>query len=282
MSRFIRFQIKKIFKRPLLSSWRRKLDEGIRELEELWHLPRVFVGGYADLTGQTEEHIQALKKSIRCTQDDINKMIQDNNVSNPDVINEVDSFLKEVQDVYNTIKEDVDNLETVFEEYGYHYDKNIVDETLEFKETSMTSDLNGSGDMQEIVFTPDLGWRCKKKSIDKTSSMNGDSCLSEESAILKKIADITLESKETNTDVLNDTDKEIFTPISNRYAQKKFDDPLSVNKNLYTPQENMLSVQKSELNSARHKQLLTPLRDRPQYQIYSKHFYSLKKKEVNH
>lgn len=56
-------------------------------------------------------------------------MIQDNNVSNPDVLNEVDSFLKEAQDVYNTIKEDVDNLETVFEEYGYHYDKNIVNES---------------------------------------------------------------------------------------------------------------------------------------------------------
>lgn len=46
----------------------RKLDEGIRELEELWHLPRVFVGGYADLTEQTEEHIKMLKKSIQCTQ----------------------------------------------------------------------------------------------------------------------------------------------------------------------------------------------------------------------
>ncbi|KAF7387820.1 hypothetical protein HZH66_010587 [Vespula vulgaris] len=272
-----------------IKSYGRKLDEGIRELEELWHLPRVFVGGYADLTEQTEEHIKMLKKSIQCTQDDINKMIQDNNVSNPDVLNEVDSFLKEAQDVYNTIKEDVDNLETVFEEYGYHYDKNIVNESSESKETTTaSSDFNGSSDIQEIVFTPDLGWRCKKKSIDKTSSTNGDSYLSEESAILKKITDITLESKETegmhNTDVLDHTDNDIFTPVSNRHMQKKLDDPLSVNRDLYTPQENMtlLSAQKSELSSARHKQLLTPLRDRPQYQIYSKHFYTLKKKEVNH
>lgn len=57
-------------------------------------------------------------------------MIQDNNLSDPDAINEIDSFLKEAEDVYNTIKEDVDNLETVFEEYGYRYDKNIVSETL--------------------------------------------------------------------------------------------------------------------------------------------------------
>lgn len=57
-------------------------------------------------------------------------MIQDNNLSDPDAINEIDSFLKEAEDVYNTIKEDVDNLETVFEEYGYRYDKNIVNETL--------------------------------------------------------------------------------------------------------------------------------------------------------
>lgn len=57
-------------------------------------------------------------------------MIQDNNLSDPDAINEIDSFLKEAEGVYNTIKEDVDNLETVFEEYGYRYDKNIVNETL--------------------------------------------------------------------------------------------------------------------------------------------------------
>lgn len=57
-------------------------------------------------------------------------MIQDNNLSDPDAINEIDSFLKEAEGVYNTIKEDVDNLETVFEEYGYRYDKNIVSETL--------------------------------------------------------------------------------------------------------------------------------------------------------
>ncbi|XP_046830559.1 uncharacterized protein LOC124429394 isoform X1 [Vespa crabro] len=268
----------------------RKVDQGIRELEELWHLPRVFVGGYADLTEQTEEHIEVLKKSIQCTQvkiiDDINKMIQDN-VSNQDAINEMNSFLKEAEDVYNTIKEDIDNLETVFEEYGYHYDKSIVNETIKSKETSTTSDLNDSDDIQEVVFTPDLGWRCKKKSIDKTSSMNGDSYLSEGSAILKKITDIALESKETerthNTDDLNHTDKDIFTPVSSRRVQKKFDDPLSINRDLYTPRENkiLLSAQKSELNSARNKQLLTPLRDRPQYQIYSKHFYSLKKKEAN-
>lgn len=151
-------------------------------------------------------------------------MIQDNNLSDPDTINEIDSFLKEAESVYNTIKEDVDNLETVFEEYGYRYNKNIVNETSyvlqlnqlyyfsykillfirlflfyfyflffrKSKETSTTSDLNGSDDMQEIVFTPDLGWRCKKKSIDKTSLINGDSYLSEESAILKKIADIAM------------------------------------------------------------------------------------------
>lgn len=28
--------------------------------------------------------------------------------------------------MYNTLKEDVDNLETIFEKYGYHYNKNNV------------------------------------------------------------------------------------------------------------------------------------------------------------
>lgn len=104
---------------------------------------------------------------------------------------------------------------------------------------------------------------------------------------LKSMILLCRESKETerthNTDGLNHTNNDIFTPVSSRHVRKKSDDPLSVNRDLYTPQENtmLLSSQKTELNSARHKQLLTPLSNRPQYQIYSKHFYSLKKKEAN-
>lgn len=51
-----------------LISLGRKVDEGIRELEEQWQLPNTFVSGYADLTEQTEEHVEVLKRSIQCTQ----------------------------------------------------------------------------------------------------------------------------------------------------------------------------------------------------------------------
>lgn len=51
-----------------LISLGRKVDEGIKELEEQWQLPNAFVSGYAGLTEQTEEYVEVLKRSIQCTQ----------------------------------------------------------------------------------------------------------------------------------------------------------------------------------------------------------------------
>lgn len=232
----------------------RKLDEGIRELEEEWRLPSAFIGGYADVTGRTEHYIEELIKSIQGSQDDINKMIEDCKISKADPTNDLeDIFLKEAQDIYNTIKKDVDNLETVFKEFGYHYNKNNdseATETLELKEIDTKNDSNDSDNTEEVVFTPDLGWR-KKKPIDKTSLLvSGNSGLSEESEILKMITGINLESK--GKERAYDTDDRI-----------------------------LLSAKKSGESLLMCKQGLTPLRDRPQCQIYSKHFYDLKKKKAN-
>ncbi|KAL2719198.1 hypothetical protein V1478_011617 [Vespula squamosa] len=141
----------------------------IEELGRLWRFPWIFVDGYVDIIKQTRKRIVVLIKPIQDVQDDINKMIQDNNVSNPDVINEVDSFLKETRDIYNTIK-DVDNLETVLEEYKYHCNKNeviiicIINESiilfLMLKiisniKASMTNNSNGLDDETEIVHNID-------------------------------------------------------------------------------------------------------------------------------
>ncbi|XP_014605490.1 PREDICTED: uncharacterized protein LOC106787567 [Polistes canadensis] len=232
----------------------RKLDEGIRELEEEWRLPGTFIGGYADVTEQTKHNIKELVKSIQDSQDDINKMIEDCKISKADPTNDSeDIFLKETQNVYNVIKKDVDNLETVFKEFGYHYNKNNdseATETLELKEIDTKNDSNDLDNTVEVVFTPDLGWR-KKKSIDKTSLLvSGNSGLLEESEILKMTASINLESKEKER--AYDTDDRI-----------------------------LLSAKKSEESLQMCSVGLTPLRNRPQCQIYSKHFYNLKKKKVN-
>ncbi|XP_043504308.1 uncharacterized protein LOC122525524 [Polistes fuscatus] len=232
----------------------RKLDEGIRELEEEWRLPSTFIGGYADVTERTKHYIEKLMKSIQGSQDDINKMIEDCKISEADPTNDLeDIFLKEAQDVYNTIKKDVDNLETVFKEFGYHYNKNndsVATETLELKEIDTKNDSNDLDNSVEVVFTPDLSWR--KKPIDKTSLLlaSGNSGLSEESEILKMTAGINLESK--GKERAHDTDDRI-----------------------------LLSAKKSGESLQMCNVGLTPIRDRPQCQIYSKHFYNLKKKKAN-
>lgn len=38
----------------------------------------------------------------------------------------MEEFLQETKAQYESLKEQCDNLETVFEEYGYHYDENNV------------------------------------------------------------------------------------------------------------------------------------------------------------
>ncbi|XP_015174385.1 PREDICTED: uncharacterized protein LOC107065312 [Polistes dominula] len=240
----------------------RKLDEGIRELEEEWRFPGAFVGGHENVTEKTEHYVEELMKSLQKTQDDINKMMKDLNISEEDPTNdEVDTFLQEARDVYNTMKTDVDNLETVFQEYGYHYDKDQCSEataTLKLEEIDTKNDSNNSNNKEEeeeeeVVFTPYLSWR-KKKLTDKTSlSVSENESLSKKSELLKVMADLNLESKK----------KERAYGTNDRLL-------LSAKKEEEKSGESLLMC----------KQGLTPLRDRPQCQIYSRHFYDLIKKKA--
>lgn len=231
-----------------LSALARKLDKGIKELEDEWQCPRIFVGGCADVSTETEVSIESLKNSIKSTQDGVNELIRAKEISDSDI----EVFIKEAQATYDTLKNDVDNLETVFEEYGYQCNTDNVNNSVEIKETEKTSDTNVSmedNSIQEIIFTPDLSWRCKKKSTDK-ASLNGNEHLSEKSTILHTVP----------------------TNISNEVANTPKYDIQLANKMLY---------QHTRKYSSTHKQFLTPLRDRPRDPIYSKHFYSTLNKDFH-
>ncbi|KAK2586419.1 hypothetical protein KPH14_010702 [Odynerus spinipes] len=106
----------------------RKLDEGIENLQDAWQIPRIFVGGCADISDETRTTIESLKKSIQCTQDDMNKLVLSTELAG--AIDDMDNIIRSAQNTYDTVKQDVDNLETVFEEYGYCYKTDDVDNSI--------------------------------------------------------------------------------------------------------------------------------------------------------
>lgn len=256
----------------------RKLDEGIEKLQDAWQMPGSFVGGCAEVTDDTKLSIKSLQESLLSTQDDINIKIKDT----ADAVDGMNSLIKEAQKIYDDIKQHVDNLEILFEEYGYRYNGNM-DNSLESKESEKTTNSDISNCVEEVIFTPDLSWRCKKKSIDKTSSSIEDSHLSTECAMLNKLTIVndSMEDKENNEakeqDPTNCMKELIFTPDSNSFSRKVF--YKNAGSAIYNG--HLLSDLRKRQIGEMSKKFLTPVRDRPVDPVYSDHFYNALKKSTN-
>lgn len=138
----------------------RQIDDGIEKLNTTWKLPHVLIGRFAECTAESDFYTEAMWNVIKSTQNGIEQTLSE---MKKDSVH-MEEFLQETKAQYESLKEQCDNLETVFEEYGYHYDENNVLE--ESNADSTRSPVQNSIEETEnlkVEFTPNLSWKCKVK-----------------------------------------------------------------------------------------------------------------------
>ncbi|OAD54484.1 hypothetical protein WN48_06722 [Eufriesea mexicana] len=90
----------------------------------------------------------------------------------------MEEFLQEVKKDYETLKEQCDHLNNVFEEHGYHYSEDdILNETSINNNKGSAENLVEEMGNLEIEFTPNLSWKCKIRQNELTS-ISSNSCIS--------------------------------------------------------------------------------------------------------
>ncbi|XP_071858668.1 uncharacterized protein [Bombus fervidus] len=138
----------------------RQIDDGIEKLNTTWKLPHVLIGRFAECTAESDFYTEAMWNVIKSTQNGIEQTLSE---MKEDSIH-MEEFLQETKAQYESLKEQCDNLETVFEEYGYRYNENNVLEESNANSTR-SPDQNSVEETEnlKVEFTPNLSWKCKVK-----------------------------------------------------------------------------------------------------------------------
>lgn len=142
-------------------------------------MPHVLIGCFGECTEETINYIKSVWNIIKNTQNGIEEILsetKDWSIENPIHMEE---FLQETRKEYETLKEDCDNLEGVFAEYGYDYNEDNEDNILNQTDKTYVN-INESSDQNlvegienlEVEFTPNLSWKCKIKQNGLTSTYN--------------------------------------------------------------------------------------------------------------
>ncbi|CAK9804166.1 hypothetical protein ANTPLA_LOCUS3973 [Anthophora plagiata] len=196
----------------------RQLDNGIEKLSNVWKLPHLLIGGFAECTEETNSHVEAVWNVVNNTKCGIKEILSEIECKSEDS-GDIEQFLQKTRNEYESLKQQCNSLESVLAEYGYYYSQ---DDSLDkvSVNSSRSTNQHSIGDIEtlEVEFTPNLSWKYKKRQNELMSASN-DSCISHT----------------------------FMTPIS-------------------------------EDNSIPYNHMCTPIRERPQEPIYSRHFYDLLKK----
>ena len=206
----------------------RDLDDGIDKLNRTWKMPQLLIGHSGECTEETKSQIEIVRNTIQSTKRKIEEDLINMKKYESQDSESIEKLLEETEATCASLKEQCDNLETVFAEYGYHYDKN---DTLDLTNGNSSEESNqhsteGQGYL-EIEFTPNLGWKCKVKQNEQSTP------LSNTSSVLHTTA----------------------TSLINNLSQILEDTSITYKDSMGTP-----------------------IRERPQEPIYSKHFYKILKK----
>ncbi|EFN85298.1 hypothetical protein EAI_17412 [Harpegnathos saltator] len=138
-----------------------KIDNGIDRLSEIWKTPHLLIGGYGERPVEMDTYLEELWKSIRDTNDAIEKSRKKLELS----LEKTDQFLSEAQASFEDLKTKSDNIDIVLAEYGYNYEeyKDMSEsDHRNFNKNCTDEDILYTKEV-EVEFTPNLTWKCKAK-----------------------------------------------------------------------------------------------------------------------
>ncbi|XP_033342794.2 uncharacterized protein LOC117229943 isoform X1 [Megalopta genalis] len=146
----------------------RQLDTGIESLENVWSNPEICIGKFTERSVETDVHIEALRNSMRTVKEGIKatSLEVDKHIENSCT----EHVLEETRTKYESLKEQCDNIELIFEKYGYQYDKNRTDQksanSIELSEQETSQEAT---ETVEVEFTPNLSWKYKTTCKDQST-----------------------------------------------------------------------------------------------------------------
>lgn len=149
----------------------REIDGGIERLSETWRTPHLLMGGYEERTAETNACLEEMWESIRSTGDAIEKLQSEVEPS----LDETDQLLEESQALYESLKEQSNELDIVLTEYGYHYEESIDRQENHSRNGSQncTSDsILNNEEMEVVEFTPNLTWKSSRTKFRESDTSN--------------------------------------------------------------------------------------------------------------
>ncbi|XP_017877594.1 uncharacterized protein LOC108623540 [Ceratina calcarata] len=222
-----------------LTTKARELDNGIEKLSITWGMPQVLslINSIGERTEDLDSYVEDVWGVLNDTQNDLRKLRSE--AENENEEDSVAQILERAREEYAILKEECDNLYTVFAEYGYHYD---LDQTNgnDSKSNEQTL-IEGTENLQLVESTPESNSKFEKKGTKFIPGSDGS---------YKYEASLTpfttpLDNSVTTTYTDNDGDGSFIAHQD--YIREDY---------MFTPGGSQ----------------------RPPVQIYSKHFYNLLKK----
>ncbi|XP_076281395.1 uncharacterized protein LOC143209527 [Lasioglossum baleicum] len=150
----------------------RQIDTGIEHLNKIWSKPDIFIGRFVEDSEETNVHIEALWNSIHSIQKRIEKTTLEVDKYTEDLSTE--HTLQETRKTYELLKEQCDNIELIFEQYGYQYDNNDTSDQQSTNSTNISEQeiVEKATKTLEVEFTPDLSWKCKANQMKQSTSIS--------------------------------------------------------------------------------------------------------------
>lgn len=153
-----------------LATQSRKLDEGIENLLKTWEMPQVLslINSTGECTESIDSHVEGVWDVIKNAQEEVRKLRLE--VENENEQDSVPRILEKAEEEYEILKEECDNLETVFAEYGYSYD---LDQTN--GNDSKSNDQTFVEETENLGFenTPGSRWKTEEKDALFTPASTG-------------------------------------------------------------------------------------------------------------
>ncbi|XP_031844090.1 uncharacterized protein LOC116431982 [Nomia melanderi] len=199
----------------------RQLDVNLENLAETWKRPDVSIGRFGDRSEETDVEIAALWKKIEFIQEGIiqTKLKIDKHVEDVSI----ERVFEKTKTEYESLKEQCDNIELIFEKYGYHYNEenNLDQNTANSTEMSDLESSKEITEISEVEFTPNLSWKEKvtyKKHINSIFNESGIPHL------------VTTPITKNSTSILKDTsiiqNDLLYTPIKHTPVRERPPEPI--------------------------------------------------------
>lgn len=176
----------------------RRLDTGIEHLSKMSKVSNL-IGCIIEENKETNVHIEALWNSIHNIQKRIDATTLEVDNYNTEELS-TEQFLQETRNKYQSLKEQCENMELIFEQYGYRYDNNDTSDQQSANNTNISEQeiVEEATKTLEDEFLPKYNANQKEQttSISNMSSTSNllTSPISENSTSLSK--DISLSRKD--------------------------------------------------------------------------------------